>query len=195
MPDVDVRPPIPQRLLHRPIVGGLVQPWINVALHDGGVDFRAQHHARTRQALIDSLCQVCGERLTDMIVLLGGPAQLAQNIYDEPPLHPECASYARKACPMLAGRMTTFATGPSVSERERGRRCYLPDCDCGGWVPTPGLEPTVRQDGAPAHPWYAVFANDYAVVITDQGVPWGARPRGRTRVVLVSDPLGEVPRA
>ena len=32
MMPADIRPPIPVRLAHRPTVGGLVQPWVNVVL-------------------------------------------------------------------------------------------------------------------------------------------------------------------
>lgn len=177
----DVRPPIPLALVHRPTVGGLVKPWINVELADGGVDFRAQHHARTRECLTESLCQVCGRKLYGLVVLLGGPTQLASLSFDEPPLHPECASYATRACPMLAGRQTHFAPGPALSEGRRGDRCATPGCDCGGWVSTPGLD-RVDHAGKPAHPWFAVYASEWAVLITSDGMPWGARPQGDFRV-------------
>lgn len=181
MTTADVRPPIPECLAHRPTVGGLVKPWINVELADGGVDFRAQHHARTRRCLSESLCQVCGRKLYGLVVLLGGPKQLAALAFDEPPLHPECSSYAVRACPMLAGRQTHYAAGPALSEGRRGERCGTQGCDCGGWIETPGFR-SEPHAGEPAHPWLAVYTSEWAVLVTSAGVPWGARPLGAYRV-------------
>lgn len=160
-----VRPPIPATCGHRPTVGGLVMPWANVALADGSVDFRTQHEARVQQCWMRCLCQLCGQRIDPPIVILGGPNQVAALLFDEPPMHPECAVYASQACPMVAGRQTHYATGPSISDGHRGATCPVPGCDCDGWVPHPGLE-TV-PGGDPAHHWYALYVSSYGLAVLE----------------------------
>lgn len=153
-------PPIPATCAHRPTVGGLVAPYVNVRLADGGVDFRSQHDAKTQECFRERLCQVCSKPLTHPIVFLGGPTQLDTLQFVEPPLHPECANYTSHACPMVAGRLEHFATRAPLADGHRGDKCFDPDCDCGGWIPTPGSAEGGR-DGAPAHDWYAFFVSDY----------------------------------
>lgn len=162
MPD-DVRPPIPATCAHRPLIGGLVIPWVNVQLADGGVDFRSQHQSRAQRSFIEGLCQVCATRIArPPIVFLGGPERVARLQFDEPPLHPECAVYVSRACPMVAGRLERFADRELISNGRRGAVCPDPDCGCAGWVPTPG-DTNGGHDGKPAHDWYAVYASGYSV--------------------------------
>jgi len=119
----DLRPPIPATLEHRPTVGGLVAPWVNVALADGGVDFRTTHHSKWQRCWVEGLCQTCGEPLTRRpVVLLGGPNQIQPGGYfAERPLHPECAAYATRACPMVAGRRTHYAEHEPLAAGARGQ--------------------------------------------------------------------------
>lgn len=165
-------PPIPATCEHRPTIGGRVTPWVNVHLADGGIDFRSQHRTRVIEALSRSLCQVCGLPLGHPIVLLGGPKSLRQLIFGEPPLHPECAVYTSKACPVVAGERTHTPTGPSISRGKRGEKCFEPGCDCGGWVPsTPddaGHEPLDLE------PWYAVYASGFSIATAPDGNIIGA---------------------
>jgi len=178
-------PPIPATCAHRPTVGGRVAPYINVHLADGGVDFRRQHRTRVEEVLERRWCQVCATPLRHPIVLLGGPHALKQLLFKEPPLHPECAVYTTRACPMVAGQLTEFAHGLSVAETRRGKKCFEPGCGCAGWVSTdPG------GDRGPAHPWYAVYARNYRVVDGTDGQVLGALvlPAEVLRVRLVSRP-------
>lgn len=162
----ELRPPIPATCAARPTIGGLVIPWANVQLADGGVDFRSQHESRVQLCWIECRCQLCGHLISKPpIVFLGGPRQLAALQFDEPPLHPECAVYASRACPMVAGRIDHYATGDVISNGHRGEACVDPGCDCGGWVPTPGL--TASPGGDPAHDWYAVYVADYSLGVTE----------------------------
>lgn len=154
------RPPIPSTAADRPTVGGVVAPWANVQLADGGVDFRSQHNSRWLRCWREYLCQMCGNPLTRPMVALCGPNQLRELLFDEPPLHPECAVYASKACPMVAGERTHFADRDLVSSGRRGHTCPDPDCDCEGWVPTPGITPA-SSAGAPAVPYFAVYLSGY----------------------------------
>lgn len=162
----DPRPPIPATCAARPTVGGLVSPYANVQLAGGGVDFRSQHESRVQRCWRETLCQLCGTAITALpIVLFGGPRQVAALQFDEPPLHPACAVYVSKACPMVAGRQLHYATGDTVSDGRRGDTCPDPECDCGGWVPTPGLNRPAGGD--PAHDWFAVYVNGYSLAITE----------------------------
>lgn len=159
------RPPIPATCEARPVIGGVVIPWANVELADGGVDFRSQHESKVQRCWIEGLCQVCGNPITPPIVIFGGPRQVAALQFDEPPLHPECAVYVSRACPMVAGRIDRYATRDAVSKGHRGSICPDPKCDCGGWVPTPGIRP--GPGGDPAHDWYAVYVSGYSLGVTD----------------------------
>ena len=49
----------------------------------------------------------------------------------EPGLHPECAAYSAKACPMLAGTMARYRSSPLPSRLER---CGNASCGCKAWV-------------------------------------------------------------
>ncbi|MCC9182589.1 hypothetical protein [Mycolicibacterium mageritense] len=160
------RPKIPVTCESRPTVAGFVVPWANVQLADGGVDFRSQHESRVQRCWLEYRCQLCGSVIRPPIVFFGGPRQLAALTFDEPPLHPECAVsvYASKACPMVAGRLDHYASRDTVTEGDRGTVCPDPECDCGGWVPTPGINPA--PGGDPAHDWYAVYVSDYSVAVS-----------------------------
>lgn len=178
-------PPIPACLAHRPTVGGLVIPWVNVALADGGADFRSIHRTKWVRAWTAGICQSCGQPLGSPVVLLGGPNQL-DSYFDEPPLHPWCAAYAAKACPMVAGRLERYADRPHVSHGPRGQRCPEPGCDCGGWVPhTQG-----GSGGDPAHQWWAVWCRSWTLAATPQGELLGGVPDGELCRRLISSPAG-----
>lgn len=68
-----VRPSIPATCHSRPTSGGVVVPWANVQLADGGVDFRSQHESRVQRCWREGLCQLCGTSLGAVFVLFGGP--------------------------------------------------------------------------------------------------------------------------
>jgi hypothetical protein len=181
-------PPIPTRLADRPTAGGLVAPWINLRLRDGGVDFRGQHRSRAEKAITGALCQVDGQPLdAERAVLLGTDEHLRSLCFAEPPLHPECAAYTSRACPMVAGRMTHHPTRPQISEGPRGQGCYDPACDCACWIhpnPTKGSE-----QPRPAQPWWAVYVRAYMAVRDDNGVLLAvATPDVVRGVRLVSTP-------
>ena len=102
-------PAIPGSCAHRPTVGGVVAPFVNIRLADGGVDFRSPDTKRYTMCWTNNLCQTCGDPLGLTAVLFGGPRQLASLRFDEPPLCPPCAVYASQACPMVAGRQARYA--------------------------------------------------------------------------------------
>lgn len=151
----DLRPDIPASCAHRPTVGGLVAPYVNARMADGGVDFRTPHTAKVQRCWEGNLCQTCGRRLPMFVVVFGGPNQLRSLRFDEPPVCPPCAMYVSQACPMVAGRQPRYASGPRVSEGKRGHVCATAGCGCGGWQDT---DPTVPDHGGdPAHAWYACW--------------------------------------
>lgn len=160
-----VLPPIPARLEHRPTRNGVVLPWGNVALADGGVDFRSHHNAHRIQSWTQGLCQVCSEPLTHPAVLLCSAERLTTLVFDEPPLHPECAIYTTKVCPMVNGERTHYADRPLVSHGQRGKTCPVEGCDCGGWVE----DPAISKAGKPARPWYAVYVRTYTPAYRPDG--------------------------
>lgn len=162
-----VRPPIPATCERRPTVSGLVIPWVNVQLADGGVDFRSHHESRSQKSFLRQMCQVCAGRVSPPIVFLGGPEQLRSLQFDEPPMHPECAVYVSRACPMVAGRLERFADRAPVSASGRGGVCPDPGCDCGGFIPTPGVAAS-EKGGRPARDWYAVYASGYSAGVADE---------------------------
>src|SRR6185369_8200185 len=145
-------------------VGGVVAPYINLRLADGGVDFRSPHHKAYEECWTNCWCQVCGQPTGRPAVLFGGPNQVAAGRFDEPPLCAPCAQYASKACPMVAGRQPRYADRARISEGRRGHTCPDPGCGCGGFVP---VDPNHGDAaGEPAHNWYAVFIDPRAYQVT-----------------------------
>lgn len=160
----ETRPPIPASCAHRPTIGGLVAPVINLRLADGGVDFRSPRQATYARCWTRRLCQTCGNPLGRPAVLFGGPNQLTSGHFDEPPLCPPCALYASRACPMVAGRQPFYADRARVSEGRRGKTCTDPACDCGGYLPS-DLN-AGDAGGDPAHAWYTLFVDLDGLVVT-----------------------------
>jgi hypothetical protein len=170
------RPPIPAPCSARPVIGGLVAPFVNIRLADGGVDFRSPHQITYERCWRDNLCQTCGNQLTGTVVLFGGPNQIRTRSFDEPPLCTACAVYASRACPMVAGRLSHYAGRERLSEGRRGHVCPDTDCDCGGFRAS---DPAAHDAaGEPAHDWYAVYvrvgdwdltANEVEAPCSDRG--------------------------
>lgn len=162
-------PAIPASCAHRPTVGGLVAPYVNIRLADGGVDFRSPHQKKFGECFTKGLCQTCGNPTGRMAVLFGGPNQIVSGRFDEPPLCPPCAQYASKACPMVAGRQTHYAARARLAEGVRGHVCATEGCDCGGLVPS---DPNFTDHGGdPAHTWYAAFIRRGTYTVTVHNVP------------------------
>ncbi|MGW4369162.1 hypothetical protein ACWEKT_26305 [Nocardia takedensis] len=157
------RVPVPDRLAAAPRARGLVVPHITLTHRDrtrpvwGMLD-----PARTRWVLWGRRCQICGDPLTDPVVVLLRSMDYQRRLAVEPGIHPECAHYSRRACPMLEGRQHHYHANPAV----RFARCGDPACDCRAWRPR---EPDPRdavRDGLPAEAWYEAWLRleDYRVV-------------------------------
>ncbi len=183
----EVRPPIPVQLADRPTVGGLVIPWVALRLADGGVDFRRQDLRRAERCWREQLCQICGEPIGGPIVLFGGAEAVEERLFHEPPMDPVCARYVQVACPMVAGRMARYASGPSVAEGPRGKTCPTPGCGCAGLVHAEAAVP--GEPGRPAHAWYAVWTRGYRCALRPDGSLYGGALTGEPlRVRHLSDP-------
>lgn len=143
-------PPIPVRLAARPLVGGLVVPYITLET-DVGWTFGRVHHGRWRQVILGRRCQTCGDPLGSRYVLLVRAGDIEHGYTAEPAMHPECARYSALACPMVAGRMTHYRSSPHP-----GTACPDPGCRCGLVTAGPD-QPTLA--GTAAEPWSAVWCS------------------------------------
>ncbi len=157
------RVPIPARLARQPISSGLVVPYITLTHRDrtrpvwGNID---PH--RLAEVLHHKRCQVCGEQLDDVLVLMIRPSDYLRGVAVEPGLHPECAWYSRRACVMLAGHVDRYNPVGNAPLN----RCDDPLCRCRYWAPA---EPTApSREGKPAQAWYEAWIrlDDYHVFTT-----------------------------
>ncbi|MFB6392564.1 hypothetical protein [Polymorphospora lycopeni] len=165
---------IPARCTHRPLAGGRVVPHISVVLADGRPVLGAVHRSKAMRCISEFRCQICGDPLGSPMVVFVTDAQLADRYSPEAALHPECAAYSRKACPVLAGQVDTLRG----VDRHVGSACSEPGCDCAGWVASDG--PSVR--GREVGRWWAVWLDSYAIAVNERhevhGLSWrDVKPR------------------
>lgn len=157
-----VPPPIPPHLARRPTKSGLVVPYISLEL--GGVTYLGQVRGlHVAECLVNGWCQICGGSIDDRPYLfLVTQTMIDDRFSPEPPLHPACAAYSVKACPMVSGRMATYAKHQADLN---GAPCPDPGCDCVGAVSGSS------RAGDPAEPWYQLWCGSYAVGIRDAAEP------------------------
>jgi len=163
-------PPVPVRLAHRPTVAGLVVPYVTPQAADGRFLFGVLDPRRLAHCLTNYLCQVCGTRLERPLVLLMRRRDLPRRCVSEPALHPVCAAYTIRACPMVAGRMNHYRSTPASLGQH-----LAPAAD------------TAARLGQPAEVWYAVWLDGYHTIIDQiNGLPAasfaGTRPRRIRRI-------------
>lgn len=95
--------PIPENLKRFPLwKGKYVIHFTVYTAKDGSPDFKVVNEARRREALAKNLCHLCGKRLEQPIVFIGGPKAEKNRVFMDGPMHEECARYATKVCPYLA---------------------------------------------------------------------------------------------
>lgn len=154
-------PPIPQRCADRPLLGGLVVPYISLVA-EGRTHLGGTHGKRVAECVANYLCQVCGQPLGDPPYLfLATQTMTDEGFSSEPALHPECAAYSVKACPMVAGRMSAYNQHP---HDVAGQSCGVAGCDCGGWSSDQS-----HVAGKPAEPWFRVWVRSYAIGVKERG--------------------------
>lgn len=171
---VSEQPSIPLSLSHLPVVGGLAVPWLTPRMADGRVLLGTVDHDRMNAALNNKWCGVCGKRLGDRTVLLLRLSDLPRCRTNEPGLHPHCAAYTIKACPMVAGRMAQYRSSPRDLDPEYSS----------------GADAQHRQ-GAPREPWFSVWVESYDVIFADGNLAASYTKHGALRIRPISwFPLG-----
>ncbi|GAA3386310.1 hypothetical protein [Cryptosporangium minutisporangium] len=139
-------PDVPAHLYDRPEIGGLVVPWITPSIH--GVPLFGQlTDLAVAVCLTENRCQICGHPLPDRAVLFARDSDLDYRCTPEPATCPPCATYSARACPMLAGDLDRYRTGPHPAFADAS--------------PTPS---ELARRGAPAEAWHAVWVADYDVI-------------------------------
>lgn len=93
------------RLAKRPQWHGFPVPFFASVRSDGTWDFKIVSEANRVACAKDRLCWVCGEALLTPIVFIGGPVSTARRLYNDGPMHPECADDALAICPFMLGTM------------------------------------------------------------------------------------------
>lgn len=83
-------------------------PWITPRTADGRYLFGSIDHGRMQSALRHRWCGVCGQPLQRRAVLMMRLSDLPRQCTSEPALHPWCAVYTSKSCPMIAGRLDHY---------------------------------------------------------------------------------------
>jgi hypothetical protein len=150
-------PAIPVRCAHRPQVAGMVVPWTTLQHpHTGHLLGRAVHELMVA-CVRSRICQICGEPLEDRAVLLCRQRDLAAGYAPEPAMHPECAAYAAKACPMLNGRMTHHRAHPRDLA---AMTCQDPGCPCHALGSGPDEH---ARAGHPAEEFVAVWLEPHHI--------------------------------
>lgn len=157
------QPPIPIRAVGRPTVGDLVIPIITPC-HTSGVPAFGRVIESVRDAAVRGcVCQLCGQPHGDRIVVFARPMDLHRGSVTDPGLHPECAAYATRACPMLAGRRDKHRAAIT-----NPHRCGDPACVCRFWVSVNPDQAAARAS-APADVYLQVWisADQYHVIVAD----------------------------
>lgn len=101
---------VPVRCAHRPMQGGMVVPWVSGSI-DGRLVIPAIDVQRRHECLTRGLCHICGGRLAVPFVVVVQAEHLAARFTDELPMHPECAAYSVRVCPVLNGAMPRYRDG------------------------------------------------------------------------------------
>lgn len=166
-------------------------PWISLPLADGTFDLGNMHTSKVNTCIYQRRCQICGDLIHGRIVFFVPKSKLDEMWAGEPPLHPECAAYSARACPMLHGGMRTYRKSPSRSEGDAGKRCNEPGCDCAGWRVS--QDSRDRERGRPAEAWHAVWCADYTITCPDEEtrrlVASGKVPTGVSLGARIDNPL------
>lgn len=140
-------PAVPAHLLHLPLAGGLVVPWITPVTGTGTALFGNIAAENQHRCLQEQRCQICGRHLPETAVLFARRSDLQLRCTSEPATCPPCASYSTWACPMLSGARATYRTGthPALADAPADPQRRL-------------------RQGAAAERWFAVHIQQYDVI-------------------------------
>lgn len=108
---------IPLRMRRRPVdQHGRPIPFSQFLRADGSPDFRILDTMKVRDCVSHRRCGMCGEVMGRHIFFVGGPICVANGIFNDPPMHRDCAVFALRACAHLnraKGRYNTSAPMPA----------------------------------------------------------------------------------
>lgn len=76
---------------------------------EGKPDFRVVDPERVDKCVEDKLCAICGKRLGEYCIFVGGPLSKVNHLFVDPPMHPVCAEFASQTCPFLSGRKDEYS--------------------------------------------------------------------------------------
>jgi hypothetical protein len=95
---------MPDRLKSLPTHGGYPVPFLVMRSNDGVPDFRVTDMERWWDSVNKNLCSLCGQPNDYWLYFIGGPISINDTrLFFDPATHHECALYALKVCPYLAG--------------------------------------------------------------------------------------------
>lgn len=84
-------------------------PWVAAVGEDGKHDFRVLDVTKVGTCLRECRCSICGGRINGLMAFVGGPLSIANRLFNDPPMHQECAVYALQVCPYLAAPSFAYA--------------------------------------------------------------------------------------
>jgi hypothetical protein len=108
------------------------------------------------------LCQTCGEPLQRLIVFAMRRGDMARMLSPETGMHPWCAWYAARACPMLAGAMTHYRSGSQMPTLPPGMTMHSFG------------DPSGRRPAAPADLYFQLWATHFRPAIDPVTRRWAA---------------------
>lgn len=103
--------PIPERMKHLTVWNGYPIPYINV-ITDGVPDFRCNDMVKVHRCIEQKRCGICGGDFErgEWYFFIAGSDVLEDRLFLDPAMHKECAYYATKVCPFLAGTKRQHST-------------------------------------------------------------------------------------
>jgi len=108
--------PMPAELVNRPRdARGFPITFVTLMDSDGRPDFTVIDGQKIVRCIQDHLCGLCGTTLFQPIAFIGGPLAAEQNLFLDPPMHPDCAEYAMKVCPHIATPTARYSK-PNLSD-------------------------------------------------------------------------------
>lgn len=76
---------------------------------NGKPDFRVVDEPKADAAFIRGDCALCMQPMGRFRALVGGPMSIKNGLFNDGPMHRECAEYALKVCPFLAAPKWAYA--------------------------------------------------------------------------------------
>ena len=84
---------------------GFPIPYFATRRKDRTPDFKIVDQDRRKVCAVERRCWICGEPLGYWVVFIGGPVSIEHGLFNDGPMHEECAADAMAICPFLVGTM------------------------------------------------------------------------------------------